>query len=231
MTTSNDPDEIRADIERTRATLSNDVDDLAESVKPKSVAQRQVDKVKDAAGSLKDRVMGSDEDDYGSSSTVGDKASATKDAVTDRAYAAKDAVADKAYAARDTVSEKASEASEAVREAPATVKRKTQGNPLAAGVIAFGLGMLVSSLIPSSEKERQAVSQLQENLEPVKEKATEVARDMGESLRPAAQEAADSVKSTAQEGVESVKQEGQSAAQDVKGQAQDSKETVQQRTS
>jgi hypothetical protein len=219
MTTSNDPDEIRADIERTRATLSDDVDDLAESVKPKSVAQRQVDKVKDAAGSLKDRVMGSDEDDY-SGSTVGDKA-----------HAAKDAVADKAYAARDTMSEKASDAADAVRGAPTTLKRKAQGNPLAAGVIAFGLGMLVSSLIPSSERERQAVSQLQENLEPVKEKATEVARDMGEGLKPAAQEAAESVKTTAQEGVESVKQEGQSAAQDVKGQAQDSKETVRQRRS
>jgi gas vesicle protein len=219
MTTSNDPDEIRADIERTRATLSNDVDDLAESVKPKSVAQRQVDKVKDAAGSLKDRVMGSDDDDY-SSSTVGDKASA-----------AKDAVADRAYAARDTVSEKASDAADAVREAPTTLKRKTQGNPLAAGVIAFGLGMLVSSLIPSSEKERQAVSQLQDNLEPVKQKATEVAQDVGESLKPAAQEAAQSVKSTAQEGVENVKQEGQSAAQDVKDQAQDSKDTVQQQSS
>jgi ElaB/YqjD/DUF883 family membrane-anchored ribosome-binding protein len=219
MTTSNDPDEIRADIERTRATLSNDVDDLAESVKPKSVAQRQVDKVKDAAGSLKDRVMGSDDDDY-SSSTVGDKASA-----------AKDAVADRAYAARDTVSEKASDAADAVREAPTTLKRKTQGNPLAAGVIAFGLGMLVSSLIPSSEKERQAVSQLQDNLEPVKQKATEVAQDVGENLRPAAQEAAQSVKSTAQEGVENVKQEGQSAAQDVKGQARDSKDTVQQQSS
>jgi hypothetical protein len=219
MTTSNDPDEIRADIEWTRATLSDDVDDLAESVKPKSVAQRQVDKVKDAAGSLKDRVMGSDEDDY-SGSTVGDKA-----------YAAKDAVADKAYAARDTMSEKASDAADAVRGAPTTLKRKAQGNPLAAGVIAFGLGMLVSSLIPSSERERQAVSQLQENLEPVKEKATEVARDMGEGLKPAAQVAAESVKTTAQEGVESVKQEGQSAAQDVKGQAQDSKETVRQRRS
>ncbi len=230
MTTSNDPDEIRADIERTRATLSNDVDDLAESVKPKSVAQRQVDKVKDAAGSLKDRVMGSDDDDY-SSSTVGDKAYAAKDAVADRAYAAKDAVADKAYAARDTVSEKASDAADAVREAPTTLKRKTQGNPLAAGVIAFGLGMLVSSLIPSSEKERQAVSQLQDNLEPVKQKATEVAQDVGESLKPAAQEAAQSVKSTAQEGVENVKQEGQSAAQDVKDQAQDSKDTVQQQSS
>jgi hypothetical protein len=229
MTTSNDPDEIRADIERTRATLSDDVDNLAESVKPKSVARRQVDKVKDAVGGVKDRVMGSDEDDY-SSSTVGGKASAAKDAVADKAYATKDAVADKAYAAKDTVSEKASEASEVVREAPATVKRKTQGNPLAAGVIAFGLGMLVSSLIPSSEKERQAVSQLQENLEPVKQKATEVARDMGESLKPAAQEAAESVKGTAQEGVESVKQEGQSAAQDVKDQTKGSKETVQQQT-
>jgi gas vesicle protein len=231
MTTSNDPDEIRADIERTRATLSDDVDDLAESVKPKSVARRQVDKVKDAVGNVKDRVMGSDDDDYSTSSTVGDRASATKDAVADRAYAAKDAVTDKAYAARDTVSEKASDAADAVREAPATLKRKAQGNPLAAGVIAFGLGMLVSSLIPSSEKERQAVSTLQENLEPVKQKATEVARDVGEGLKPAAQEAADSVKSTAQEGVESVKQEGQSAAQDVKGQAQESKESVRRQRS
>jgi len=230
MTTSNDPDEIRADIERTRATLSDDVDDLAESVKPKSVARRQVDKVKDAVGNVKDRVMGSDDDDYSTSPTVGDKASAAKDAVADRAYAGKDAVADKAYAAKDTVSEKASDAADAVREAPATLKRRAQGNPLAAGVIAFGLGMLVSSLIPSSEKERQAVSTLQENLEPVKQKATEVARDMGEGLKPAAQEAAESVKSTAQQGVESLKQEGQSAAQDVKYQARDSKDTVQQQS-
>ena len=121
MTISNDPDEIRADIERTRGTLSNDVDDLAESVKPKSVARRQVDKVKDAVGSVTDRVMGSDEDDPRSST------------VADKADAAKDAVADKADAAKDTVSERASEAREAVREAPTTVKGKAQGNPLAAG--------------------------------------------------------------------------------------------------
>jgi Protein of unknown function (DUF3618) len=233
MTTSNDPDEIRADIERTRAALSDDVDDLAESVKPKNVAGRQVGKVKEAASNIKDRVMGSDDDDYSGSAvgTVGDKASSAKAAATDKAYAAKDAVAERAYAAKDAVSEKASEAGEAVRRAPTTLKRKAQGNPLAAGVIAFGLGMLVSSLIPSTEKEREAVSQLQENLEPVKEKASEVAKDIGESLKPAAQEAAESVKTTAQEGVENVKQEGQSAAADVKDQAQASKETVQQQQS
>ena len=233
MTTSNDPDEIRADIERTRAALSDDVDDLAESVKPKNVAGRQVGKVKDAASNLKERVMGSDDDDYSGSAvgTVGDKASSAKDAVADRAYAAKDAVAGKAYGTKDTVSERASDAREAVRQAPRRMKRRAQGNPLAAGVVAFGLGMLVSSLIPSSEKEREAVSQLQQNLEPVKEKATEVARDVGESLKPAAQEAAQSVKTTAQEGVEAVRQEGQSAGQDVKAQAQESKDTVQQQRS
>jgi Protein of unknown function (DUF3618) len=211
MTTSNDPDEIRADIERTRAALSDDVDDLAESVKPKNVAGRQVGKVKEAAGNLKERVMGSDDDDY-SGSAVG-------------------TVTDKAYAAKDTVGERASEARDAVRDAPRRLKRTAQGNPLAAGVVAFGLGMLVSSLIPSTEKEREAVSQLQDNLEPVKAKAAEVAQDIGESLKPAAQEAAESVKMTAQEGVESVKQEGQSAAAEVKDQAQASKETVRQQPS
>jgi hypothetical protein len=233
MTTSNDPDEIRADIERTRAALSDDVDDLAESVKPKNVAGRQVGKVKEAASNIKERVMGSDDDNdsTGAVGTVSDKASSAKDAVADRAYAAKDAVADRAYGAKDTASQKASEARDAVREAPRRMKRRAQGNPLAAGVVAFGLGMLVSSLIPSSEKEREAVSQLQGNLEPVKEKATEVAKDVGESLKPAAQEAAASVKTTAQEGVQTVRQEGQSAAQDVKDQAQASKETVQQQRS
>ena len=147
MTTSNDPDEIQADIERTRAALSDDVDDLAESVKPKNVAGRQVGKVKEAASNIKERVMGSDDDDFSGSAvgTVGPT----------RPTPAKDAVADRAYAAKDTVSEKASEARDAVREAPRRMKRKAQGNPLAAGVIAFGLGMLVSSLIPSTEKERR----------------------------------------------------------------------------
>ena len=48
MTTSSDPDEIRADIERTRAELSHNVDSLADTANPKNIADRQVDKVKGA---------------------------------------------------------------------------------------------------------------------------------------------------------------------------------------
>jgi hypothetical protein len=205
MTTSSDPDEIRADIERTRAALSHDMDDLAETVRPKSVAKRQVDKVKEAMGGVKERVMGSDENE--------------------------EAVADRALSAKDTVSEKASGARVAVRQAPTRVKRMAQGNPLAAGVIAFGIGMLVSSLIPPTEKEREAVSQLQENLEPVKEKAAEVARDMADSVKQSAQEAAASVKAVVTEGAGSVRQEGQTAAADVRDQAQASEEAVREQRS
>ena len=54
MTTSNDPDQIRAEIEQTRAALSDDVDALADTANPKNIANRQVDIVK---GSVKDAVL------------------------------------------------------------------------------------------------------------------------------------------------------------------------------
>ena len=55
MTTSNDPDEIRAEIEQTRAALSDDVDALTDTANPKNIAKRQVDKAKDAVVGVKER--------------------------------------------------------------------------------------------------------------------------------------------------------------------------------
>ena len=105
-----------------------------------------------------------------------------------------------------TAQDKVSAVGDAVSGAPGAAKEKTRGNPLAAGLIAFGAGTArVSALIPSTQKEREAVSELQSNLEPLKEKATEAAKEIGENLRGPAQEAAESVKSTATEGVENVK--------------------------
>ena len=127
---------------------------------------------------------------------------------------------DKAYAVGDAVS-----------AAPQAAKEKTRGNPLAAGLIAFGAGMVISSLIPSSQKEQQAVSNLQGNLEPLKEKATEVAQDFGQQLKEPAQEAAESVKTTAAEGVQNVKDEGLAAKDEVQGQVGESKANVQDRVS
>ena len=82
----------------------------------------------------------------------------------------------------------------AVADLPATVKRKSQGNPLAAGLVAFGAGLLVSSLIPASSRERQAAVDLKERAEPLTQKVQEAAKEVAGNLREPAQQAAASLK-------------------------------------
>jgi hypothetical protein len=221
MSVSNDPDEIRADIERTRAELSDDVDALADTANPKNIAKRQASRVKQAAVGVKEHIMGSSDDDT-DSGRVGDAKYAVQDKASDAKYAVQEKAADAKYALQD----KASSVGDAVSNAPAQIKQRARGNPLAAGLIAFGAGLLVSSLIPSSQREQEAVSTLQEKAEPLKEKATEAAKEVASSLQEPAQQAAQSVKETAAEGVQNVKDEGASAKQDVQGQVQDSASTV-----
>jgi ElaB/YqjD/DUF883 family membrane-anchored ribosome-binding protein len=80
-TTNSDPDAIRAEIDRTRGRLSEDVDVLADSVRPGSVAKRTAQRATGRAAQLKDTVMGSAHDvtDSGSD-TVHSAANAVKGA-------------------------------------------------------------------------------------------------------------------------------------------------------
>jgi uncharacterized protein YjbJ (UPF0337 family) len=76
---SNNPDEIRANIEATRRDLGSDVDALADKVTPSKIVGRQTDKIKDALGSARDRVMGTASDLKDSSTgNVSDAAGAAK---------------------------------------------------------------------------------------------------------------------------------------------------------
>jgi hypothetical protein len=219
--TSSDPEVIRRQIEDTRRELSYDVDALNEKVNPTRVMDRRVSAAKGRVGRMKDRVMGSAQD--------------TRYSAQGMASSAQGRASDMASNAAGTVQDAASSAASAVQQAPETVIRQAQGNPLAAGLIAFGVGWLVSSLMPVSEKERelaqQAESAVREHKDTLLEPAKQAAQEMGEQLKPAAQQAVDEVKSTAQDAAATVKDEGQSAAQDVKGQAQQSKETVRSQAS
>lgn len=51
---SDSPDEIRADIERTRQDLGMDVDALADKVSPSKIVDRQIDKVRGVFGSVRE---------------------------------------------------------------------------------------------------------------------------------------------------------------------------------
>jgi len=190
---TNDPDAIRRDIDRTRTDLSQNVDALTDRVTPSNIAQRQGEKVRGAVSGAKDRVFGS----------VSDASDAVRDQ-TDRA-------------------------TDMAREAPHRVKAKAEGNPLAAGLIAFGAGLLAAGLIPSSSKERELVTQAKESdaVAHMTEDIKETAKETAEHLKEPAQQAADEMKTSAGESVERVKGEGQEAAQHVQEEAQDSAQHVQ----
>jgi hypothetical protein len=150
MTTSNDPEVLRAEIEQTQARLSQDVNALGEAVTPSNIARRQVDKAKGTAVGLKDKVMGSAED-------------------------AASSVHGKVSGGSGSVSGGASHLSGAVSQAPQAAKQRAQGNPLAAGLIALGAGWLLGSLLPASQKEREAVVKVKEQAQPLVGEAQDIA--------------------------------------------------------
>jgi hypothetical protein len=183
--TTQSPEQIRLEIERTRADLANDVDTLHEKVSPSAIASRRTQAAKSRLSSAKEKVMGS-------ASSAGDSTSSGLHSATDT-----------------------------VKGAPSSVKQQTQGNPLAAGVIAFGAGWLISSLLPASEKEKQATMQAKDTVSEHSDTLTaplkESAQNAKENLQPHAQNAAESVRSTATDAAQNVKGEAQSAKDELSG--------------
>jgi ElaB/YqjD/DUF883 family membrane-anchored ribosome-binding protein len=205
MTTS-DPDRLRAEIELTQRNLSTDVDLLAEKVTPGRIVHRRVTRAKGAMTSMRNKVMG----------TANDGMSTTSDRVGD---------------ATSAVANTASDAAHAVGQTPDAVRRGTQGNPLAAGLIAFGAGWLISSLVPASKREQQMTEQAKdwvaEHGQPVADYASDAADQLKENLREPVQHAVDSVKNTATDAASTVADDTKTAANDVTNRAQQAKSSVQ----
>jgi hypothetical protein len=82
----------------------------------------------------------------------------------------------------------------------------TRGNPLAAGMIAFGVGALAGSLVPASQVERRAGSQIRDAVEePVMEHAKQAGQDVGAHLQQEAQRAGEEVRGAAQQATHDVR--------------------------
>ena len=120
-----------------------------------------------------------------------------------------------------------SDAGSSVADAGRTVVNKAQGNPLAVGLIAFGVGALVASLIPASSKEKELASSAKDAAQPLLQEAAEVGKQVANDLKEPAQRAVQSVKETAQEGVSTVKDEATDRASEVAGEAKESGQRLQ----
>jgi hypothetical protein len=196
------PEQIQRDIEGTRRSLSSDVDRLTEKVSPGRVVSRRVDRLKSGAVSVRERVMGAMPDPHQVKSSAGDAAGSGLSS-------AKDTVG----TAASTVGDAASTVGDAVTGAPQAVKQRTQGNPLGAGLVAFGVGVVLSSMVPATEHEKELAAQAQDTaMGPLQDKAKEI----GAELQGSVQESAQHVTETARDAASHTAGEARSAVEDVK---------------
>jgi uncharacterized protein YjbJ (UPF0337 family) len=199
-----EPDRLRQDIELTRASLTRDVDLLADKTSPKRVAQRRWT-------SVKEKVMGSSEQ---ARHSAGDTVSTVQDKASE--------LGDKASELGDKAGSAAHSAADSVRGAPKAVAQQTQGNPLAAGIIAFGVGMLAATVIPVSDVERRAGQQLKDNSGELTDRVKGVASELKDDLSGSVQHAVGEVKDTAQDAVQTTKDQARSSAEGAKDETRSS---------
>jgi len=190
-------EELNTDLESSRQQLSRNIDELNDKVNPQRVIRRRKDAAVSRMGSVRDRVMGTASDTRGRASS----------------------------AAGGTVTGATETASRVAQGAVGTVEDQTQGSPLAAGLVAFGAGMLISALVPASNKEadaaQRAMDAAREHGQPVTEDLKSAGRGIADNLKESATDRVEEVKSSAQESAETVRREGQSSADQIKEQARE----------
>jgi cell division septum initiation protein DivIVA len=211
---TSDPDEIRSDIEQTQHNLTADVDALTEKVSPPRIMERRVQHTRSAMTTMKDRIMGGTAH---RTSNVGGSVSST------------------ASTAKDMLTSTASSAADVASAAPDMARRQTRGNPLAAGLIAFGAGWLLSSLLPATEPEQQVASQVKdlavEKGRPLAQELSRAGQEAAHELGESAQQRAQSVKETAAGAASTVTDEAQSRTAEVTGHAQEARDRVTEQAS
>ena len=209
-------DQIRREIEATRNELGQTIDAIGDRVSPRQAVRRRTSRLRHGLTTVRETVMGKAED---ASDAVGSATSSVSDRMSSVSSTVKDSASATAHEVAVGVESAAETVAGAARQAPQAVARQTRGNPLAAGIVAFGAGLLVASVLPATDKERRLASTLSDELAPLQSAAREAGEQLKGSLTSTAQEAADRVRDRARDATEELATEAQSAVDHVKEQA------------
>lgn len=215
-------EQLRAEAAAHRQSIATDLELMGDRVSPSRIAERRKARLRERVYGMRNTVFGSSE-----------RARATGGLGYQQAYGAPTPAAGQLYPSQSdssggqSVSDRASGALDSVKEhTPDSLGEVTEGNPLAAAVVGFGIGMLAASLLPSSPDEQRAANRLQGKLEDTAAELGRTGKEAVENVKPDAQQAVQDVKDSAKDSVESVKSDTQSAAESVKGTAQTKTEEV-----
>jgi len=220
-------DELRDDIERRRQNITHTVNELQNRVSPGRIMSRSRYRVRRWVIDKRDQIMGNEKPDYPWQQHYDQHrpvSSSREESITERvsqaASEAGDRVSHVASETGERMSEAASEIKEKVTHAPGQIRQQTRGNPMAAGLIAFGGGLLLGTMLPETRTEHD----IARRVEP------QVSRAVGEA-REAGREVMEDVKVDADHAMEQVKEAASEAGQHLKDDASDAVERTRDRTS
>jgi gas vesicle protein len=148
-----------------------------------------------------------------------------KQAAKARVSSVKDRVMGSGRSATGSLSSATSSATSSVSDAASgaasTAQERYEGAPLAAGLVAFGAGVVLASLLPASRAEAEAAHRVVETVKDqgLLDDVQSAGQEVADNLKESATQAAQAVKDSAQESVQTVKGEGTASAQTVRDEA------------
>jgi hypothetical protein len=185
-------DQLREDIDQKREDIGYTVDQIQNRVSPGRITARGSYRFRRWWIDTRDRILGNDQSEYPWERQV-------------------QGISDRVVDVTDRASEVLSDVRDGVAETPKMLRRQTQGNPVAAGFIAFGGGLLVGTLLPETQTERDAARRLEPTVSGMAQEAGEIGKDMAEDVKTTAVEAMDEVRDSASAAAEGVKDEAKEA--------------------
>lgn len=177
--------ELRQEIAQQRARMGETLDQIGERISPERIIERRKDAMRARWNSTREAVMGSPDYDEGGARSLRARAGEAGSTVTDTARSA----------------------AERAQQAPEELTQQVAGNPLAAGLIAFGAGLLAATLFPPSRTEKDIAGQIQPAFDGAKEYAREVAEDVASEAREQGRQAFEDVKASGSEATRQVKEQ------------------------
>lgn len=220
---------VRRDIERTRAELGATLEELGDRVAPKKVVARTKANVAGKVDDVKERV--SPRRNVQNlfrkvrTSVMGAADNIPTPSLPSRSgngSAPLRRLRDEAGGLTDRAAEVAGSAADRVRQAPEAAK----GNPLLAGVVAFGAGFLAASTLPPTDREKRLAREAKQRIEPLQQQAIETGKVAARELQRSAQSGAERVKQRALVAAEDVKEEVQEVSERTKTRAQSASRDV-----
>jgi hypothetical protein len=193
--------ELRRNAERDRERMGETLDAIGDRLSPERVVERRKAAVGQGFRRMREAVMGS------------------PGYVEPVAHRAREGASNVATNVASSAADTARSAAENVRQAPQMVADQTRGNPIAAGIVAFGAGMLFATMFPKTETEQQLIGDVRPTIDRAKEELQGTGRELAADVRDHAKDAAQQVSQAGKEAASNVTEQTKSSAQEVAQQA------------